>query len=339
MATTPNTDRALRFASIGLGWWGTVLARAVEQAGGAEVVAGFARSAEARDRFAQEIGCASAPSVEHLLEDPAIDAFLVATPHSTHLELIRAAAAAGKHVFVEKPLTLDTREGVAAVVAAEQAGVVLQVGHNRRRAPAMRRLKQLVEDGTIGTVSMLESNLSTPMGLEVRSGWRTDPSESPLGGLTALGVHMIDNLIYLAGPAVAVSAMTRRTLARNPTDDVTMLCIEFEGGALGHVGTSVVVPKLCITSVHGDLGAAYSEEEGQRLFVQRVGESERTEVPGVSGPDSIVDQMAEFVRCIRDGGAPEVDGRQALEVVAVVEAAILSADERRVVDLDEVRVG
>lgn len=337
MTSVPDAPRMLRFASIGLGWWGAVLARAVRQAGGAEVVAGFARSATAREHFAAEIGCISAPSVGHLLEDPDVDALLVATPHSTHLDLIRAAADAGKHVFVEKPLALSVREGVMAVSAAEQAGIVLQVGHNRRRAPAMRRLKGLVDDGSIGTISMLESNLSTPMGLEIRDGWRTDRAESPLGGLTALGVHMIDNLIYLAGPAVSVSAMTRRTLARNSTDDVSMLCIAFEGGALGHVGTSVVVPKLCITSVHGDLGSAHSEVEGQRLFIQCVGDPERREVADVAGPDSVVDQMTEFICCVRDGQLPEVGGRQALEVVAVVEAAILSADERRVVDLAEVR--
>ena len=335
-ASTP-APRPLRFASIGLGWWGTVLARAVQQAGGAEIAAGFARSEEARRKFAADVGCAQAASLDELLADPGIDAFLVATPHSTHLELIRMASAAGKHVFVEKPLALSLADGAAAVAAAEQAGVVLQVGHNRRRAPAMRHLSRLIADGTIGTLAMLESNLSTPMGLESRDGWRTDPSESPLGGLTPLGVHMIDNLVYLAGPPVAVSAMTRRTIGRNATDDVTMLTIEFGGGALGHVGTCVVIPKLCITSVHGDLGAAFSEEEGQRLFVQRTGEPARTEVMDIGGPDSVVDQMAEFVRCIRDGQRPEVDGVQALEVVAVVEAAILSARERRVVDISELR--
>lgn len=336
---TDGAHAALRFASVGLGWWGTVLARAVHEAGGAEVVTGFARSSEARQRFAEEVGGEPAESIDAVLTDPSIDALLIATPHSTHLDLIRAAAAAGKHVFVEKPLALTVGDGRAAVAAAADAGIVLQVGHNRRRAPAMRRLRALIDGGDLGRISMLESNLSTPMGLSLRDGWRTDPAESPLGGLTALGVHMIDNLIYLAGPAVSVSALTRRTLARTATDDVTMLCLAFADGSLGHVGTSVVVPKLCTTSVHGDLGAAFSEEEGGRLFVQRTGEEARAEVPGVSGPDSVVDQMAEFVRCVRDGGTPEVDGQQALHVVAVVEAAIRSATERREVDLAEVTRG
>lgn len=333
----PNEDPRgnLRLAAIGLGWWGAVLAGAVRRAGGAEVVTGFARSEAARARFAAEVGGVPAPSVSAILEDPDIDGVLIATPHSTHLELIRAASEAGKHVFVEKPLALSVADGRAAVAAAQSAGVVLQVGHHRRRAPGMRRLRALVEEGWLGTVSMLESNLSTPMGLEVRDGWRTDRSESPLGGLTALGVHMIDNLIHLAGPVASVSAMTRRTLGRNATDDVTMLDLAFETGALGHVGTSVVVPKLCVTSVHGDLGAAFTEEEGQRLFVQRTGEEVRTELRDVTGPDPLVDQMAEFVRCIREGARPEVDGHQALRVVEVVEAAIRSAGERRVVDIAE----
>ena len=335
MVEAEDTSRPLRFASIGLGWWGAVLAGAVRRAGGAEVVTGFARSADARERFAAEVGCSKAPSVDAILDDPDIDAVLIATPHSTHLDLITAAAAAGKHVFAEKPLALSVRDGRAAVAATERAGVVLQVGHNRRRAPGMRRLRAMIDEGFIGTLSMLESNLSTPMGLTIADGWRTDPTESPLGGLTALGVHMIDNLIHLAGPAVSVSALTRRTVGRSSTDDVTMIDLVFEDGALGHVGTSVVVPKLCITSVHGDLGAAFIEEEGQRLFVQRTGEEARTEVMDVAGPDSVVDQMAEFVRCVRHGARPEVDGHQALRVVEVVEAAIRSAAERRVVDVAE----
>jgi predicted dehydrogenase len=329
--------RPVRLASIGLGWWGEVLAGAVARTGGAVVVTGYARSPQAREHFATVIGCRTADSLEAVLADPEVDGVLIATPHSTHLDLIRRAAAAGKHVFVEKPLTLRHADGVAAVAAARAAGVILQVGHHRRRSPALRRLKQLVADGALGTISMLESNLSTSMGLEVRDGWRTDPEESPLGGLTALGVHMIDNLIHLAGPVVAVSALSRRTLARNATDEVTMLTLEFAGGALGHVGTSVVTPKLCTTSAHGDLGAAFSEEEGSRLFVQRLGETTRIEVADLSGPDALDDQMVEFVRCIRDGVAPEVGGPEALEVVAVVEAAVRSAAEGRVVTIAEVR--
>lgn len=326
----------VRLASFGLGWWGEMLARSVAAAGNGEIVTCYARSESARQDFADAIGCATAGSVDDVLADERVEGVLIATPHSTHRDLIERAAAAGKHVFVEKPLTLNHADGAAALEAARDAGVILQVGHNRRRAPAMRRLRALIDDGSIGRIGMLESNLSVPMGLETKAGWRSDPDECPLGGMTALGVHMVDNLIYLAGPAVAVSAMSRRTLARNATDDVTMLCIEFAGGALGQVGTSVVSPKLCTTSVHGELGSAYSEEEGQRLFVQRTGEMQRTELEGVEGPDSIIDQLVEFSRCIREGGTPEVSGEQGLEVVAVLEAAMLSSAERRVVDITEI---
>jgi predicted dehydrogenase len=334
---TEDGTEKVRLASFGLGWWGEMLARSVAAAGNGEIVTCFARSEGSRDAFAAAVGCDTATSVDEVLADERVEGVLIATPHSTHLDLIERAAAAGKHVFVEKPLTLTYADGAAAIAATEAAGVLLQVGHNRRRAPAMRRLRALIDEGAIGRLGMLESNLSVPMGLETKSGWRSDPDECPLGGMTALGVHMVDNLIYLAGPAVAVSAMSRRTLGRNPTDDVTMLSLEFEGGALGYVGTSVVTPKLCITSVHGELGSAYSEEEGQRLFVQRTGELQRTEVEGVEGPDSIVDQMAAFCRAVRGGPGPEVDGWQGLEVVAVLEAAVRSASERRVVDVAEIR--
>lgn len=325
----------VRLGSIGLGWWGGILAEAASASGEAEVVSCFARTDSTRDEFAAKYSCRAARSLEELLGSDDIEGVLVATPHSTHADIAEAAAAAGKHVFVEKPLTLTVSEGRRAIQAASDSGVTLQVGHHRRRQPATRRIHQLVQGGELGEVSLLEANLSGKSGLNPRSGWRGDPEECPLGGMTGMGVHMADNLIYLAGPIRAVSTISKKTLARGPLHDATSLALEFENGAVGYLGTSTVIPKTCTTVAFGSEGAAWSEEEGQKFFRQGIEESARHE-EAVEGPDALADQLAEFAGCIRTGARPEVGGEEALLVVALLEAACLSHDGGQVVELSEV---
>ena len=323
-------------ALVGLGWWGGVLANSVRNAEGAELVSCFARTGSTRDRFAAEHGIKAATSWDELLADPQVDGVLIATPHSTHADLVVDAASAGKHIFVEKPLTLTVAEGRRAVDAAEAAGVVLQAGHNRRRQPATRRLKELVDAGELGTIHHVEGTLSNPRELTPRTGWRGEPEESPGGGMTGLGVHMVDNLVYLVGRPARLAAFSKQILSRSKLDDATTIMLEFESGPLGVIATSMVVPDIAITGAIGHDAAAWNVGDGAHLYVQKVGDKERTEMP-VDSLDTITDQLAEFARCIAGNGRPETGGPEALEVVAVLEATMDSARSGAIVDLDEVR--
>jgi predicted dehydrogenase len=323
-------------ALVGVGWWGGVLAEAVRSADGAELVACYARTESTRDRFAADHQTKAATSWDELLADPQVDGLLLATPHSTHADQIVDAASAGKHVFVEKPLTLTVAEGRRAVDAADAAGIVLQVGHNRRRQPATRRLKELVDGGALGTIQHVEANLSNPKELTPRTGWRGDPAESPGGGMTGLGVHMVDSLIYLVGRPARVAAFSKQILGRSKLDDATVIILEFESGPLGYVATSMVVPDIATVGVIGHDAAAWNVSDGAHFYVQKVGDPERTEMP-VDTLDTVRDQIEEYVRCIAGNGRPETGGREALEVVAVLEATMDSARSGKVVYLDEVR--
>jgi len=315
----------VRLASIGLGWWGNVLADAAVAAG-AEVAACYARNLEARHEFARKHGCVAAPSFEAVLADPAIDGILLATPHSTHADLIVAAAAAGKHVFVEKPLALTVVESKRAIAAMDEAGLVLQVGHNKRRHPAMRRLKEMVTGGELGQVISMETNQSVANALGFAPGyWRADRAESPLGGMTSLGVHMIDNMHYLLGPIGRVFAFTNVLMDQPPIDDVTAVVVEFESGTLGYLGTSFVVPRTTSVALRGTDAAAFSTEDGARFFVQARGDDAPTEEP-VEQLDTVADELAEFARCIGGGGIPETGGPEALEVIAVMEAMMAASE-------------
>ncbi|HUF16006.1 MAG TPA: Gfo/Idh/MocA family oxidoreductase [Acidimicrobiia bacterium] len=325
----------LRVGSIGLGWWGGTLADKAETAG-IEIVSCFARTEETRDEFAEKHGCRTAGSLDELLSDPEVEAVIVATPHSTHADLVVEASAAGKHVFVDKPFTLDVAEAKRAIAAAETAGVVLQVGHNRRRQPANRRLREMVDNGDLGVIHYAEANLSYPKGLNPRSGWRAEPVESPAGGMTGLGVHMADNLNYLLGRAARVAAFSKQIIGVSKLDDVTTATIEFHDGPLAFLGTSMVVPDIARTAVWGTEGAACNDKDGERFLTQEVGSKDWVEHE-IETLDTVQDQLEEFVSNIRKGEAPETGGAEALEATVILEGIVHSATRGTVVDLDEIR--
>ncbi len=315
----------VRLASVGLGWWGAVLAEAAI-AGGAESAGGFARTVESREAFTDQHGGRAFESFDQVLEAPDVDGVLLATPHTTHADLIVAAAGAGKHVFVEKPLALTVSSARRAVAAAEESGIVLQVGHNNRRQPANRRLKDLIETGDLGTVTMIDTYQSTPNALGFESDyWRANSTESPLGGMTSLGVHMIDTMTYLLGPIKSVFAFSKGILDTPAIDHATSIVFEFDSGPLGYLGTSFVVPRSTSVAVRGTKGAAINDDDGTRFYFQTPQEQLRSEQP-VEIIDTIADELSEFVLAIRGETKPETGGAEGLEVVAVLEAAMASSE-------------
>jgi predicted dehydrogenase len=325
------------FGVVGLGWFGGVLADAVNAVEGAGLVACFARSEPARRAFADAHGGDAASSLEQLLEDPRIAAVILATPHSTHVELVEATAAAGKHVFVEKPLALTGTEARRAIAAAEDAGVVLQVGHNRRRQPANRMIRSMIERGELGDVLQLQGFHSAPGAHKPDlPAWRIDPAECPAGGMTALGVHTVDTFNYLVGPAARVSAFSKRVVGFNTLDEATAVSIDYVSGAIGQIGTSYFVPATVWSAVYGTDRSVWNEHDGGRLFTQERAEPDRTELP-VDSLDTVRDEMEEFVSCIRGEGEPETGAAAGLEVAVVLEAVVGSISTGETVDLASLR--
>jgi predicted dehydrogenase len=327
----------VRLGAVGLGWFGGVLAEAARASGEAEVVSCFARSEDGRRAFAEAHGCTPAESLGALLGDPAIEGVIVATPHSTHAGLIEQAAAAGKHVFVEKPLALTVADARRAIDATARAGVALQVGHNRRRQPANRRIRSMVESGELGTVVQLEGFHSSPGAHKPDlPAWRTDPNECPAGGMTALGVHTVDTFNYLVGPAARLVAFSKKVAGVSTLDEATAVTIEYESGPIGQIGTSYFVPGLVSLAVYGTDLNVWNEEDGGRLFTQARVDKARAE-QAVEQIDTIRDEVVEFARSIRDGGTPETGAPEGLEVAVVLEGIARSVDSGRAIDLSSLR--
>jgi len=166
--------------------------------------------------------------------------------------------------------------------------------------------------------------------------WRFQREHAGLGTLGDLMSHVIDMAHMIAGPVKRVSAFSKKILRAGSIDDVTAVILEFESGPLGYIGFSLVLPKICVTFAFGTDACAWAEEEGAKLYFQKVDQQAREELP-VEGGDALADEMAEFARCIRDGGAPETGGPEGIEVVAVQEAVIESAASGRIVEVADYR--
>src|SRR5262245_50994327 len=150
----------LRVASIGIGWWSDVLADAVRRSGKLEIVSCYSRSAAKRTTFAEKYACRAAPSYEAVLADPEVEAILNTTPNDWHRATTCAAAAVGKHIFLDKPIANSVADGRAITEACRRAGVVLALGYQRRRESHFRWIKQQIDAGVFGRLVNAEANIS-----------------------------------------------------------------------------------------------------------------------------------------------------------------------------------
>src|SRR5262245_2625387 len=182
----------LRAAAYGLGRWGNRLVESVAESSKIRVTVGVSRDPGRHEAFTRQTGIKVVSSYADVLKDSAIDAIILATPHSLHREHVVQAAKAGKHVFVEKPFALDRKSAEEAINATRQAGVTLAVGFNRRFAPAFVEMMRRIEAGEIGEVLHVEGQNSGATGHSLKAGnWRATRQEAPGGGMTARGIHAL----------------------------------------------------------------------------------------------------------------------------------------------------
>ena len=315
----------LRAASIGLGWWSDELAAAVQGRSEAiRITTCASRSAEKRAAFAARFGTAEHESYEDVLADGEVDAVLLTTPHSLHGKHVRMAAAAGKHVFVEKPLALTAGDAARAAEACAAAGVVLAVGHNRRFSAAAQCLRRLWDEAAFGTVLHLEANFSGPGALSYTPDrWRASRTESPGGALAGLGIHVIDLLCWLAGPARRVVARTRRRAVPVDIDDTTSALFDFDCGATGYLGSLFACPHTLYLNVYGTGANAFAAIDANRLEVQRAGGE--PEPVALEPVDTLEAELEEFAAACRGEGSFRVRAEEAIHNVAVMEAIVASA--------------
>jgi predicted dehydrogenase len=326
----------LRIACIGMGWWSDVLADAVQRSRKLKIVACYTRSEEKRRAFAAKYGCRAAPSYEAVLEDRAIEAIVNTTPNDVHLETTRAAAAAGKHVFLDKPIANTVSEGRAITEACRKAGVVLALGYQRRRESQFRWIRGQIDAGAFGKLVNAEANISRDrLGKIDLNSWRYTAAGMPGGVMLQIGIHYADVLEYLLGPVKAVNGRFAQLVLPGDNPDVASLVLEHENGALSTLNASYAsASEYYLMNIYGKEASAYYDMHQGLRFMKRGGTGS-SPVPCAKN-DTFVEELEEFARAVRGEGRPEMGGEGATASLAVIRAGIVSAREGRRVEVAEI---
>jgi predicted dehydrogenase len=326
----------VKVACIGMGWWSDVLADAIKKSKKIQIAACFSRSAEKREAFAKKYGCKAAGSYEEILRDRSIAAIINTTPNGVHRETTEAAARAGKHVFLDKPIANTVEDAKALTEACRKAGVVLALGYQRRRESHFRLVKKEIDEGKFGRLVNAESNISRDrLGKIDLSSWRYQAAGMPGGVMLQIGIHYTDVLEYLLGPVRAVSGRFVRLVLPGDNPDVASLILEHESGAQSTLNASYAsASEYYLMNVYGKESTAFYDLH-QGLRILRRG-SEKAEPVKAAKNDTILEELEEFADAVSGDGRVEMDGERSTASLAVILAGIRSAREGHRVEVKEV---
>jgi predicted dehydrogenase len=313
-------------AIVGLGWWGKTLVKAARDFGAPlRFVRGVTIEPDSVRDFAAEHEIALGTSLDEVLADKSIQAVLLATPHTKHRAQVEAIAAAGKHLYCEKPFALTKADAIAALEACKRAGIVLGVGHHFRLMPSMRVLAELKEAGAFGTIMHVEGNYSHDwLANYPTDSWRMAAEESRAGGMTGMGIHVLDCFRDLVGPMKRISALSKARALKLPTGDTTAALIEFESGATGTLGTTIKTPFRWRVAAFGENCWAESVSE-TRAIVRYAGKDD-PEIIERSQDNHLGRNLDYFAKAVLGQGSFPISPAGILQTAAALEAVFKSAD-------------
>ena len=328
-----------RIAIVGLGMAVAPHAKSLLDLGDrVEVAASYSPTPARRDAFAKAYGLPVSGDLDAILADRSIHAVMLLTPPNTHLDLVRQAAAAGKHVLLEKPLEIGIERAEALVAAAEEARVTLGVVLQHRFRLASLALSSMLAEGRLGEIVSASARVQNwrPQSYYDQPGRGTKARDGG-GVLLTQAIHTLDLMISLAGLPVEVTAYAATSAVhRMETEDLAMGAMRFGNGAIGTVSatTSVFPGHADAIDIIGTKGMA--RLEGTSLIAQfHDGSEERISdaaAAGGAGADPMAFPhehhravLADFLDAVETGSIPRVSGREALKVHRFIEAILRSA--------------
>src|SRR2546430_12059756 len=276
----------MKVACLGMGWWSDVLADAIKRSGKLTIASCYSRSEAKREAFAAKYGCRAARTFEEILDDRGIEAIINTTPNPVHLETTVAAARAGKHVFLDKPIANTIEDARALTTACRRAKVVLALGYQRRREAHFRWIKQHIAE--FGRLVNAESNISRDrLGKIDLTSWRYTAEGMPGGVMLQIGIHYTDVLEYLLGPVKAVTGQFVRLVLPGDNPDVASLILEHESGALSTLNASYAsASEYYLMNIYGKEASAYYDLQQGLRFLKRG--SARADPVAVASNDTYV---------------------------------------------------
>ena len=349
--------RPLGFAIVGCGMIARFHARALAEVPGTRIAALVSRKRENAEKLLAETqmpACSIFTDLTAALAQPDVDAVIIATPSGAHMEPAVAAANAGKHVVVEKPLEITPQRCDRIIEACDTNGVKLCTIFPSRFADANMELKKAVEAGRFGRLTLGETTCKwwRSQAYYDEGGWKGTQALDGGGALMNQAIHNVDLLLWLMGPATHVSGFTA-TLAheRIEVEDTAVACLRFASGALGVIQatTSAFPGSPKTVAVHGDKGTVVVEQEDilkwelsperpedagiKARFAQKVGASGGSADPKAISHVGHARQLADFVRAIQTNTLPLVDGREGRRAVEVICAIYQAAATGKTVPL------
>ena len=347
----------LGFAIIGCGMIARFHARAIKEIPTARVAALVSRIPKNGQTLISEVGIPPCPvfaTVEEALQAPGVDAVIVTTPSGAHLEPSLLAAAARKHVVVEKPLEITGPRCQQIIDACDKGGVRLCTIFPSRFGDANTALKEAVEAGKFGRLTLGETTCKWWRTQQYydEGGWKGTQALDGGGALMNQAIHNVDLLLWMMGPAAMVSGFTA-TLAheRIEVEDTAVAVIRFQSGALGVIqATTSVHPGYPKTiAIHGDKGSAVIEQDDvlrwdftpetdadravKERFARKVGSSGGSADPKAISFEGHRRQLADFVEAVCSNRPPKVDGKEGRKAVDLICAIYESNRTGKVVEL------
>jgi len=316
---------------VGCGYWGPNLARNLSQTSDCEVAV-LCDLSEQRLLHMQRLhaGARITRRFEDLLEDPEVNAIVVAVPLGQHYSMARRSLEAGKHVFVEKPLATSSAECQELAALAESRGLVLMVGHTFHFSPAVNRMKEIIESGDIGTVRYITARRLS-LGLfqkDYNVAWDLAP-------------HDLSIILHLLEESPQTVSCHGSSHVTRGVEDVTSMYLTFDRGCCAFVQSSWLDPKKVrqMTVVGSRRMIVYDDTEPLeklRIYDARVDVPPHYDtfaeftysyhhgdvyVPYIKQDEPLKIQCRHFIECIREGIQPITGGPEGLEIVRILEAA------------------
>jgi UDP-N-acetyl-2-amino-2-deoxyglucuronate dehydrogenase len=350
-------SNSIGFAIVGCGMIARFHVRALGEVPGARVAALVTRNVISAEKLIAETGIASVPiftNIADALRRPDIDVVIITTPSGAHLDPAVAAASAGKHVIVEKPLEITAHRCDLIIEACDRNRVKLCTIFPSRFHDANATLKAAVDAGRFGRLTLGETTCKWWRSQQYydEGGWKGTQALDGGGAMMNQAIHNVDLLLWMMGDAYQVSGFTAMLAHdRIEVEDTAVACLRFANGALGVIqATTSVFPGLPKTiALHGNRGSAVIEQEDilrwefdavtpqdaevKARFAQKVGASGGSSDPKAISHQGHARQLADFVRAINTNTAPLVDGREGRKSVALICAIYESMRSGKVVNL------
>ncbi len=317
---------SIKVGVAGLGYWGPNLARNFASIPGCELTWLCDASPQATAKAALNFPSAkTTQDIGDLLSDPELDAVVLATPVPTHAQLATEVLGAGKHCFVEKPLATSAADAQRAVDGAQQAGKLLMVGHLLEYHPAVQKLKELIDEGELGSPYYIYGNRQNLGKL------RTDEN-----ALWSLGAHDVSVILHLIGEEPTECVAHARAYVKEGVEDVAFCYLSFPSGIVAHLHLSWLDPhkERRMTVVGSRRMATFDDmaiegkltiydkgfDEDVRSWGEYIARSGDTWSPRIANVEPLRVECEHFIECVRTGAQPRSDGASGLRVVRVLEA-------------------